>query len=220
MLLRRQSQSQRKGDACDVCPQVANPGDQACPVEIAQIQDRSRADSVPVGATVSFECAVTAKGSAGFWCQDRAGGAWSGMYVFTRTAPSVTLGDDVVVSGTYEEFFDLSEITNPTFETLRSGTVPEAKVLPASELVTKAARAEEYESVLVRVENIAVVTGADQYDVFVVTGGMRVDDFIFNYAAGDYPVGTQFVSITGVMNEGFDTHQLLPRSAADLVVQP
>jgi len=206
-----------KGDVCDLCPEVANPGDLACPVQIAQIQDRSRADRVPEGAVVSFECAVTAKGGAGFWCQDRAGGPWSGMYVYTRSAPAVNLGDDVVVSGTYEEYYELTEITNPTYETLRSGTVPAAEVLDPADLVTQGPKAEQYENVLVRVENVAVITAADQYDVFVVTGGLRIDDFAWNYTGSDYPVGTEFESITGVMNEGFGTHQLLPRSAADLV---
>lgn len=70
---------------------------------------------------------VTAVGRNGFWMQDPqpdANPATSeGIFVFTRTTPTVRIGDQVTVSGTVTEFRPGNEATNLTTTELVSPTV-------------------------------------------------------------------------------------------------
>ncbi|WP_373048961.1 amidohydrolase family protein [Vulgatibacter sp.] len=211
-----------KGDLCDLCPDVANPGAMGCPVTIAQIQNRDQTNPVPEGSNVSIECAVSRiRSSTGFWCQDRAGGPWSGIYVYTGTTPTVALGDDVRISGSYVEYNNLSEITSPQVTTIGAGTIPAATVVNPADIAPTGALAEAYESVLLRIENVTVTSPPDaQYKEFVVTGGVVVDDY-GNSALGNwnYQVGDVFSSITGIQNQYQQRYNLLPFSTEDLVLQ-
>ncbi|MEV7996368.1 endonuclease/exonuclease/phosphatase family protein [Streptomyces sp. NPDC086077] len=83
--------------------------------------------------------------SRGFWIQDPAADAdpatSEGVFVFTSSAPKVTVGDSVTVSGTVSEYVPggttsgnqaLTEITRPTVTVVSSGNpVPSATVIEA-----------------------------------------------------------------------------------------
>lgn len=70
---------------------------------------------------------VTAVGRSGFWMQDPQPDAdpatSEGIFVFTRTTPTVRIGDQVAVSGTVTEFRPGNEATNLTTTELVSPTV-------------------------------------------------------------------------------------------------
>ena len=74
---------------------------------------------------------------------------------------------------------------------------------------------------LVRVENVTVTAeNADEngdYDEFAITGNLRVDDFIWEDMDNNYPVGTTFTSITGILHYTYGNHKIVPRNADDLV---
>ncbi len=79
---------------------------------------------------------VTAVGSNFFVMQSpdpvapRGASASSGLYVFTGTAPTVSVGDEVDVQGTVFEFFDLTQIGNPEIvDIVSSGNVLPAPVV-------------------------------------------------------------------------------------------
>ena len=73
----------------------------------------------------------------------------------------------------------------------------------------------------IRFENVEVTAeNADSngdYDEFAVTGGFRVDDFILDDMDNNYPVGTTFSSITGMMHYSYSNYKLIPRNENDLV---
>lgn len=79
---------------------------------------------------------VTAISSNGFFIQtpdDRAGSApaeaSTGLFVFTGTAPAVSLGDLVDVAGRVQEYFDWTQLANASFTVTGAGTLPTPVVL-------------------------------------------------------------------------------------------
>jgi hypothetical protein len=221
------------GDVCDACPEQSNPGNAGCTVTVFQIQDVSAAGHPADGSPVQFFCAVSAvktvsDSAKGFWCQDRAGGPHSGIFVFTSAdTPMVALGDDVEIVGSYFEYNDLSEITVPTVTVLGSGAPLAPEVVNPADVANGGGLAEAYEGVLVQVNDVAVTVvnsdDPDDYDEFTVTGGLRVDDFIVDGSGtgglldNAYPIGTTFTSIVGVGHESYGNYKILPRTPADLV---
>ena len=223
------------GDLCDTCDQP-NPGPGTCPLTIPAI--RNPADPLhpkagsPVAISGAFVTALRpdAGTSRGFYIQNNTQEPWNGIFVFTGGAlPPVKVGNKVAVSGTYDEFNGLSEISNPTVQVLDAGVVlPFAPVPqdPAS-LATGKPNAEPFESMLVRVGPVAItVQNPDapmDFDEFSVTGGLRVDDQIsdgvkdagLNNAC---MVAVKFDDIVGVVGFGFANSKLLPRSKADVVL--
>lgn len=70
------------------------------------------------GQAVTTTGIVTALADNGFYIQDAQGdgddATSDGIFVFTGSSPAVTSGDDVQVSGTVDEFFNMTEITDVT----------------------------------------------------------------------------------------------------------
>jgi hypothetical protein len=218
------------GDACDTCPSP-NPAFQSCPLSIKAVRDPSDPAHPAVGTTVSLSgLYVTAvrpnTGSArGFYVQDTSLTPFTGIFVFTASqAPGVVVGNKVDLSGVYEEFFELSEITSPVVTVTDPGTtLPFAPIDIASPatIATGGAQAEGYESMLVKIGSVAVTVmnpdGAQDFDEFAVTGNLRIDDLIYPALDNTYAVGTTFTSITGIHGFSFSNFKLNPRSAADVV---
>ena len=98
-------------------------------------------------------------------------------------------------------------------------TVPDPIPVDACDVATGGADAERYESMLLVVSDVSVTNAnpddPSDYDEFEVAGCLRVDDFL--YDALDQPVeGTDYTSITGVLNYSFSNFKLAPRDAEDL----
>ena len=91
--------------------------------------------------------------------------------------------------------------------------MPAPTVVAAADLVD-AGTAEQYEGVLVRIENVTVDNPDLGYGEWSVTGGAVVDDQLFEYVPN---AGESFASITGVLNYGYGAYKIEPRDASDLV---
>jgi imidazolonepropionase-like amidohydrolase len=210
-------------NAVDDCPE---PGARQCPVTpipIATIRNPNAPGHPAEGTTVAIVGHVTGIAGNGFSVQDSSN-PWSGIFVFTNSAPTgVAIGNEVQVVGTYDEFFDYSEITGPTTTVLDAGTtLPYTPIDVANpSTLTTAATAEPYESMLVRVSTVAITTqnadGAQDFDEFVVTGGLRVNDGFHAPIDNQCAVGSTFTSITGLLAYSFSNYKLEPRGAADFV---
>lgn len=228
------------GDACDKCPDVANPGLATCPtptLPIKAIRDpndpQHPAEGDIVKITDAYVTAIRPKtgSSQGFYVQDTSLAPFSGIFVFTaNNAPTVQLGNRVSVQGTYQEYFGLSELSFVTVTIDDPGTMLPFEPIPIANpatIATGGAMAEGYESMLVKTGAVAItVMNADamDYDEFVVTGNLRIDDLIFDNVnnmglKNSCPVGTPFDSITGIHAYSFSNYKLEPRFAAD-IVQP
>jgi len=158
----------------------------------------------------------------GFFVQDPAGGPYSGLFVFIKKgAIVVTPGDVLTIAGTYEEYFDLSELVVPDVASIeKTGTapVPAPALVAAADIGTGGPKSEQYESVLVKVEGVKVSAPVDGNNEFIVDGVLRVDDQFFAPANWPKPaIGASYTAITGPLAFSAANFKLAPRSANDLV---
>lgn len=108
-------------------------------VEIYTIQGAGTASAL-VGQSVSTSGnVVTARANDGFFMQtpdardDNVAATSNGIFVFTSTAPAVTVGNLVDVTGTVQEFFGSTRINATTVQTTQSGqALPTAIVFSAA----------------------------------------------------------------------------------------
>jgi len=149
---------------------------------------------------------------------DPAGGPWTGLVVFGDSIASLARGDSVIISGTVQEFFGLTELSIiSAVEIVSTGNdLPPATAVTTAN-IANSQNPEQYESVLVTVSN-AIVTEVQTYGEFLVddgTGECRIDDM------GDYSyvpaVGDTLITATGTMWYDWDVWKLEPRDDADLV---
>lgn len=230
------------GDACDTCMEP-NPGASVCPTSIKTLRDPNAPGHPPVKTVVSIKDAFVtavrpnAGTSRGFYIQDTSLQPFSGIFVFTGSkSPGVSVGNKVSLTGTYDEYFTLSELTNVTVTEndlgtdLPFGPIP---VMSPAEIATGGALLEPYESMLVEIGKVfIVVQNADapmDFDEFTVSdnpasmSGLRIDDLIFDNApnAGldnKCPVGLEISKIIGIVNYSFNHGKLEPRFAADITL--
>lgn len=142
-------------------------------LEIFQIQGAGLASPVDGQIVTTRNNVVTAVGPEGFFIQtptardDLDVDTSNGIYVFTNTAPTVTVGQTVDVTGTVDEFFDFTEITTPTVTPVGTGSLPAAVAFnanvpsPDRNAPSCAIEFECYEGMLVQVAN-GVVGGPNQ----------------------------------------------------------
>jgi len=159
-----------------------------------------------------------------FFVQEAAGGQYSGILIHNYdggTDPAdVEVGDVVTVSGFYTEFYGCSEVTvsDSSYITV-TGTdaVPAPALVAAADISNTGSLAENYEGVLVRVENVTVNDLTDiAFGEFGLVGGLIVDDMFFD-GGGPVPTMSQtYSSITGPLHYNYD-FKLEPRTLADLV---
>jgi hypothetical protein len=190
---------------------------------------------VPEGTPVLLENVIASSGltwtdaaDASFFVQEPGGGAFSGIEVHVGDIAGVqiTPGDDLTIVGLYDEFYDMSQIEVAGAASITvngSGPAPAPEIIadPAS-IATNGAAAEDWEGVLVRVENVTVTNENPddpmEFGEFAVTGDLRVDDVFFAMADWTKPaLDTVYASITGPLVYSFDNFKLEPRDNADLV---
>jgi predicted extracellular nuclease len=154
----------------------------------------------------------------GFFVQEKGGGPYSGIKitVATGTAPELAVGDVFDVVGDAKEYYCLTELEATKLTKTDQTADPVADVVPAAKLASKNPEAEPYEGGLVRIENVKLAS-TDNYGGFATEEGVVVDDAVFKdmKPAG---VGCVYKSITGVLDYGYSEYKLLPRDAADLVL--
>ena len=207
------------------CDEYIDEADPDCIVSeddtIYQLQNTGHPEYIPEDSAVTVEgvivTGVTASGH--FFVEEPAGGAWSGVYVFDPAgiAPAdLAVGDELSISGTVDEYFDLTEIKDLTSveRTDQGLDVPDPEVVDSCDIATGGSMGESYEGVLVRVENVEVTNPDLDYGEFEVDGCLNVDDLMYLHVA---TLGEVFASVTGVHNYSFENYKLEPRSAADLV---
>ncbi|MCP4656647.1 MAG: hypothetical protein GY856_14635, partial [bacterium] len=104
-----------------------------CPVgtfEIFAIQGSSTATPYDGQTVITLDNVVTAVGPEGFFIQtpdardDLDPDTSNGVYVYTETAPSVAVGDQVDVSGVVIEYYDFTEFGNSPVVTVDSSGNP------------------------------------------------------------------------------------------------
>jgi len=123
------------------------------------------------------------------------------------------------VTGTYIEYYDLSEIDASAGSITKLGDetapVAETLTLPLSD-------AEAWEGVLVKLESVSVSKEPtsetyNEWEVSDGTNAFMIDDQLYD-AQDDFTLttGTGFTSIVGLMNHTFSNHKIAPRAMSDL----
>ena len=228
--------SDGKGDACDACPSVSNPGELGCPSTIHELKTPVGGSLPLVGKPVALtDVLVTAvaRGTAttnGYWVQAHpvpSGKSedYSGLYVYSPKGDLVA-GDRIDIStGTLILFNGLPELTDVKYVKRSSGNaLPAPVVVTSADVRTGGPRASALEGVLVEVRGVTSVTTLDQFGQFLVsedaaaTTGLMVDDQAYQYTAP--AKGTQYSAVRGVLTFNFNDSKVVPRAKEDLVLVP
>jgi predicted extracellular nuclease len=218
-------------------------------LRIKDLQDETSPNHPTPGSSVSVTAVITAVDSllsggaspqyTGFWIADPSGGPRSGIYVYYSwkdTSPAEQkpkYGDLVELTGKYEEYKassstkpeTVSEITGAAWTSKGPApSVPAPATVQAAEVATGGAKTEDYEGVLVKVENVEVGdfvlttgTAPRKVGIKLATSNLYVENELFDFMNPEPAVGTKYTSITGVLQYSFDNFKILPRSASDLV---
>ena len=234
-----------RGDACDPCA-MANPGNRACNVTIYDVKKPvdgvNRLVNQPI---ILADVLVTAVGSTGFFVQAHpsetgryTGPDYSGLFVFTSTAPSVAVGDRITITqATVADFFGQIQLTGASITKNSSGNpLPAPIAVSPADVRTGGPRAAALEGVLVELSNVFVTKqepslgGGDrapssEFVVDTTAGtdgeavGVRVNDYLF--LRSPLPaVGTKFRTVRGVLEFRNSNSKVEPRSAQDFVAPP
>lgn len=204
-------------DEFRICPRnsadvvVLNSNVQEVSIQNIQFTTATDGASPLVGQTVSTRGMVTGVWpTQGFFIQDGTG-PWRGIFVFNSTI-NPSMGDSIALTGNVVEFFGLTQISSVVSHQIVSTGNP----LPAPAVITTAqANTEQYESVLVRVQNAICTNNNAGFGMFRLnnsTADMLVDDDIFAYTA---VVGNGY-NAQGLMWFSFGEFKMLPRMASDI----
>lgn len=237
------------GDACDTC-KFPNPGAAPCQVTIEDLRNPAQSAHPAFGTIVEVMDTVlsTSKPSSGtrtgmFLQQSAAGGPFQGVYVNAAgllTGTAYPVGSSVRVRGVYTQKYGEPQIVGTQLWVSTATLTPPVPVeLTPNQIKTD----ESYYGVLVSTPNVALVNpNPDNPDIksfeFTVTGGLRVDDYIYvrygtcltqggqpcpypptnfdaPHAAQAFAAGTQFSRITGIAGFSFYNRKLWPRGSGD-----
>jgi hypothetical protein len=165
----------------------------------------------------------TSVNSYGFFIADAAGGPWSGLYIYNQTYHP-NLGDLVQITGTVNEYYGLTEISQlTTFQVLsQDNPLPEPAEINSGAL-NNLSSGEQWESVLVKVLNVSVVTEPNNYQEFYVDDGSgvcQIDDQFFGsgHSWSNITLGQVYSEITGIVDYAYNYYAINPRFLSDLVL--
>ena len=203
--------------------------------DIQYVTDPDSDDESPYNAQeVTINGVVTAE----FWGSDQyrymtvqdAEGPWNGIVCFdyngwdqfswldefgnSHVGPGE--GDEVTLTGTIEEYYELTELTNVT-----SGIVHgESEMVINPSLITVESIGEAYEGCLIKFEDVSVINsdlGYGEWEFGDGTNSAICDDKWEYYF---YPSeGQSLVTIEGILDYNFSNYKLQPRLARDVVQQ-
>jgi len=179
---------------------------------IAEIQGTT--DVSPFdGQVVTTTGIVTAVVSNSYFIQDGTA-VRSGLYIYDQNfAPA--LGDEVTLTGTATEYFELTEIVDVTNLTVNSSNNP---LPPPIALTTAEINNEDYEGMLVQVTSAACTNtdlGFGEWEVNDGSGAAVINDLMFPFS----PEINVDYGVTGPLVFSFGNYKIEPRSMDDVQIQ-
>ncbi|NVB36619.1 hypothetical protein G6O69_02160 [Pseudenhygromyxa sp. WMMC2535] len=202
------------------------PADPTEDTEIYDIQMGSVSEDSLVkieDVTVSAGLTWSDDSTATFFIQEPTGGAYSGIQVYVQDSAGLSIepGDQVTVVGSYNEYYDMSQVTVSDASKVTvggSGSAPSPEVVDPADVATGGAMAEDYEGVLIQVADVSVTNEDLGYGEFEVTGGLVVTDIFFDQDSWTLPaLDDAYTSITGPLTYSYEVNKIAPRDASDLV---
>lgn len=159
---------------------------------------------------------VTAKGSSGFFIQEKHPyPAWRGIYVYTSTTPSVSIGDSIVITDSVKEYSGLTEIksTQHNYSIISNTTPPEPVILQ-----TDSVDNEKWECVLVKVQDAKcnnTNAGSGEWIVNDGSGDISIGTLLYSYS----PTKNRKYKITGPVYYS-SNFKIVPRFSMDIKGYP
>jgi predicted phosphodiesterase len=176
--------------------------------------------SLKVNETVTTGGIVTATNFSDgrYFISSSKGGAWNGVFVYDKSnVPNI--GDSILITGKVIEYNGYTEISTLTSFSVISSNNP---LPPTTKITTAQVRSEDYEGVLVEVNNCTATTTFDSYGNWWVndgSGACEIRPGIYNLKNDNFPltVNYPFNSIIGVVGIHYGSISLNPRSGNDIV---
>ena len=163
------------------------------------------------GEVVTTQGIVTGIFGSGYFIQDGPG-EWNGVYVYSTD--EVSVGDEVELTATVTEYYDLTELKNISSLTVLSS----GNELPAASTVsTWDVNDEMYESVLVKIAEATCTNaslGYGEWELDDGSGPCRVDDLGIAYS----PVEGTSYSVTGPLMYSYANYKIEPRDENDILI--
>jgi len=178
-------------------------------------QDMASARGMGAGSKVTVSGIITSGDELGIirFMQDHT----AGMALYSPQLSGLVRGDSVTVVGTLKDFNSLLEMDPVESVTLHSS----GNSLPAPINLTPGAFEEQYEGMLVQVEEgTLAVSGVFQRDAYIFSAGGETGQLYINDPYSPLigtPIPSGPVNLTGPLGAYQGTYQLLPRDQDDLV---
>ena len=205
------------GDGDQGTPGAANDCVPTTPIYDIQFTNDPSCDSPYVNQLGVTLGVVTASfgGVFNLFIQDGTG-PWSGLYLYSPSS-LVSIGDLVEVVGEVSEYFGLTEIAGGIITVLSSGNpMPPSEVLSSGDVSQ-----EQWESVMVRVENVMVTDEDLGFGEWMVDDGsveVRVDDMGgYTYIPVD---GDSLDFVQGPLFYSYGDFKIEPRDDNDISISP
>ncbi|GAB3590073.1 endonuclease/exonuclease/phosphatase family protein [Angustibacter peucedani] len=189
------------------------------PSTIAEIQGAAHRSPLAGTHVTGVEGVVTAKGPKGYWMQsttpDDDVATSEGLYVFTSSAPTVSVGDAVTVAATVTEFrpgsatgpgLSTTELTGATTTVASSGNALPAPVVLGVDRVAPAQNVKTGEPGNVEADGVPFSPSTDALDFDESLEGMRV--------------AVSAPRAVGPTNTFFGETPIIPGNSADVIRSP
>lgn len=179
-------------------------------VTIYEIQYSIAGPSSFEGLQVITNGIVTGVAENGYFLQDGAG-AWNGIFVY-EFFPNIDQGDEVNIMATVAEYYDKTELAYIVeYTILSSGNqLPEAISLNTLDV-----NQENYEGVLVHIDNAECISYNSEYGEWIVNDGsgeIMINDLMYAYI----PTIGEIYDITGVVDYAYGSFKIEPRHSNDI----
>ena len=164
-------------------------------------------------------------GKGTMFVEEPEGGEYSGIAVYMYDEVTAALdappGSIVDITASYSEFYDNSQLVVMAVGDITvtgQGEIPAPALVQSADIATGGAKAENYEGVLVEIDEALVTNPAVDIGQFEVEGGARVSDyFLFDLGMAPKPaMGDIYAKVVGPLLYSFNQFQIAPRSLADL----
>jgi hypothetical protein len=169
--------------------------------------------------------ATALRQTSGFYVEDGAHAAYSGIFVYTgRAIAGLSAGALVDVNGYFQSFAGTDEIGAAEARNIVAGSAYAPLDVALADLADGSSRAPELASLLVRIRDVSVAESnpdaPSDYDETLLAGGLRIDDLLLPELDNDFAPEANFASISGIAGLSFGHRKLFPRTRADLVRSP
>ncbi len=143
--------------------------------------------------------------------------ATAGFAAYSSTLADVNRGDEITITGLLKEYNTLLEMDPVTSFTVNST----GNALPAAVVLTPSQQAEQYEGMLVRIENVNFdASGSFERKSYTYTSGDEAGQIYINSSSSPLigtVIPTNEVTLIGPLGAYSDTYQLLPRDQFDIL---